>query len=1145
VISKAPFRWTIGLTLCLGLFCTIRDDNGNPAAPGSEQPETVDVNTAPDIIPSLIVTPDSAYVYPEDTLGIRVAVFGDSSGNDSLIPLTGYVVQAQTTHGSLIEDSLVSDGNGRVRFLFTASSAGNVEFTAECNNTEQTVRFEVTETPVQVQKLLQALPGRSILKADGRDSTVITVSVLNTFRNPIAGECVQFITSAGTVLGATDGCGNSGQSITDKYGVARAKLISSNVNDTAFITAFLVSDQSLSDEIDVIFQGMSIQFSSSNPKLRQGDTTVITATVLNASDLPAAKAPVFFQLADGDNSILRILSIDTMTNYEGVATARIRASDYGTDMLTVFAAGTKSTMQINVSALSMDLEIDKTILQTQTTDTAHIIATFTNANGSPLSNHTVKMSRSFKQKNDIDSSDVTSKKTNSSGQCTFTIPAIPWEGRMYITITGYDNTEGYTSTDTMLQFITTRVMTIRPPQPILADGVSKGAVQVIIKNSNGNPIVGDYINFSTTAGTITAQSQTNEDGKAVVYIISDRRNIEATVTATLESDPSKTQQTTVLFKGVEINALANPPGIRSSGEDSSIVLITLYDAASLPIVGERYNISKQKETTVLTRIDSVTNNEGEAHCKISGTGSGQDTLQISAAGAVTSVVINYSSNILEIKKGPNEACVADSSDSTLIIATYYEGDHSTRIGNAQMEISATVGNMDTVFARTFTTDNNGRIQFYLKNPHFAVTAKIFGIARTSSELTTSACEIYFKANNVARIDLAGTPEVITIDGGKAKIDAIAYDNLGNRVKDASISFNIVNGPSGGEYLDPPVSLTGDDGKATTYLISGKTPSTHRQVWITAGTFSSIKSDTVKFTIAGPPHYINIGSNILRGKDPKDGTFILPCAALVTDVNGNPVADGTEVTFSLKISGYVTYRTITRWYDYSATTNYWCEWYQELDTLIFPFEDFNDNYHLDPGEDRNRDGIANRGEDVNGDGIFNPGPPFEDINNDGIRQYSRSVPVEDRHVCGLNTDYFADQNGNGAWDPIEPLLDKDYFNAYQRLQADTALWNFTAYNAQDSADFAIIDSLDSVYTAQAEAAGGFDYDAPPYNGIADPNSAVSVKRTVETKDGKALNEILYGQSDALHIEVMIWAESQGVVTETPEQVILPIILSGDE
>ncbi|MBN1756684.1 MAG: Ig-like domain-containing protein [Chitinispirillaceae bacterium] len=1130
--------WSLALVLLLGLYCTIRDDNGNPVNPGSDQIDPTSTVTDTSLALSLIVSSDSAYVMPGDTLGITARVFTNDDAN-STAPFIGLRIVATCNSGSIIDDTVFTDSNGRARLYFTDTEPGEIEFTVTAGTVEQTLRFEVTEEPVQVQKLLQALPGESIIKADGVSYTTVAVSVLNSFRNPIVGECVQFITSAGTIVGEGSSCKTSGQSTTNENGVARARLISSNINDTAYITAYLVSDQSLSDEIEVVFQGMSIDLSASKTNVKTGDTIIITATVVNASDLPVAKTPIFFTFGDATSSKLSLLSRDSVTNYEGIAVARIRASTNGSDIVTVSAAGTKSTIQLNVSSLVIELELDKTILQTTATDTVSVTATFMNASGSTLSNRTVKMNRSFKTERDADTTDTLTRTTNSSGACTFSFPALTWEGIMRLNITGYDNSQGYASADTSVQFITTRVMTIRPPQPIPADGVTKGAVQVFIKNKSGNPVVGDFINFTTTAGVITARSETDEDGKAVAVLTSDRRNITATVTATLESDHSKTLSTTVVFKGVELTAAANPPSIRSNGIDSTKIKITLMDAARIPIMGERFNISKQQASTILAPLDSVTDNNGEATCVVTGTGSGQDTLQISSAGAIASVVINYSANILVIDTAAGQACIADSSDSTLITAVYLKGgNESAPISNATVDISVTAGTLDTIFARTLTTNSQGKISFYMRNPHFAVTATIFGLARSSSELTTGIFNLYFKANVVKTIDISGTPEVIATDGGRAKIDAYAFDNLGNRVKDAKISFNIVNGPSGGEYLDPPVAITGDDGKATTYLVSGKTPSTHRQVWITAGSFSTVKSDTVKFTIAGPPKYINIGYNILKGTNKNDGTFGLPCAAIVTDVNGNPVADGTEVTFSLKISGYVTYRKTSQWN--RDVDESWAFCYYEIDSVphVLPFEDFNDNYRLDPGEDRNRDGIANRGEDINGDGIFNPGPAFEDINGDGIRQCDFNTPVEFLNLCGTEL-LFSDFNKNGKFDPVEPLLNSTYQEIYTYLRADSVFF----IGPQNAADSALLDSLkrmDQEYINQSIAAGEFDIDETN-NGVPDPHTAVSIIRTVQTVGGKATNSILYGQSDATHIEVMIWAESQGVVTETPAQLVLPIVV----
>ena len=163
MITASHKLWTVGIIFLLGLFCTIRDDNGNPAAPGIDTPivEPLDVS----ITPSLFASPESAYVQPGDTLGIRVSVFTDTSRSDLMEPIASFLVTASCNRGQIIDDSLITDSNGRVRFLFTSTESGNVEFIIEGRNVRQTVRFEVTTTPVRVQKLLQAMPGSSVIKA--------------------------------------------------------------------------------------------------------------------------------------------------------------------------------------------------------------------------------------------------------------------------------------------------------------------------------------------------------------------------------------------------------------------------------------------------------------------------------------------------------------------------------------------------------------------------------------------------------------------------------------------------------------------------------------------------------------------------------------------------------------------------------------------------------------------------------------------------------------------------------------------------------------------------------------------------------------------------------------------------------------------
>ncbi len=304
--------------------------------------------------------------------------------------------------------------------------------------------------------------------------------------------------SAGTIIGNSPSCGN-GQSITGADGVAKAKLISSNINDTAYITAYLVSDKSLSDEAEIAFKGLSIKVTSDESNLVINDTAVITATVLNASSMPVSKAPIYFSLGAAAQSNLQILSMDSVTNYEGIAIVRVKALRNGSDVINISSSGAKSSLQINVSTLSLKLDLNKTVIQTMESDSAILTATFANAAAAPLANRVVKLSKAYKAEDGSDTTEVVTVSTNSAGKSSFVIKSLPYEGNMKLEIIAYDKTEGYASIDTMVQFITTRIMTIRAPEFVSADGSSKGPVTVTIKNRSGNPIVNDNILFSTTA----------------------------------------------------------------------------------------------------------------------------------------------------------------------------------------------------------------------------------------------------------------------------------------------------------------------------------------------------------------------------------------------------------------------------------------------------------------------------------------------------------------------------------------------------------------------------------------------------------------------------------------------------------------------
>ena len=1149
-MSAEPIRFTGALVLVGMLSCTIQDDLGSPVRPTGGDTTSTTVPVGPDqeeITPSLVASPDSAYVRVSDTLRISLRAFADSqvTAISPPYPNARITATASTTGDT---DTLVTDANGRALYRFTSDEAvDNVQVTFECRGVRQRVRFDVTDTPFQIQKMIRASADASSIKADGRSTTTINVKVINEDHNPVVGQAIQFVSTAGTIAGKNPPSKNkTGQSVTDNSGIARATLTSTEINDTAFITVFMVSDMSMSDETRVAFQGVTITLDVDSSNLKLGGRANLTAQLINGAGEPIGNTPIYMSLGGGDNSNLSFASgsVDTVTSFdEGIARATVVGNTAGTDSVIVHAVGVRQATKINVTDLLLNIGLDASSMQAKEGLFDTLRVKFTRSNGNPLSNKAIRVIRHYQNREGSPATDTLEQRTASEGTAKFAVAAVGWETIMRLEVIAFNRSNDIATAETSVKFIATRKMTINAtPIIIPADGSSHSTITVQIKNEDNNPISGDKLLFRSTAGLVAASATTDAKGKATTSLTSDRRNTIATVTALLASNPDSNLSIDVEFNGVELKASAGPPSINSSGKDTSTVLVTLVDAMKNAIVGEDIHFRKQQDETGIIVIDSLTNNRGEARIKVVGTGKGRDTISIEAAGASAKTVINYSSNHLTVDTVRNAGndYIADGESTTRMRVRYTRGDKTTAISGATIDVSVTVGEVDSVvFAKTYTTDNSGVVNFDIKNPQFASTATVFVTAKSKNEITTASNEVYFRASKIHRIKLVGTPEVISINGDRAQITATAFDTMGNRVKDAEIGFNIVSGPGGGEFLDPPKATSRIDGTGETYLVSGTIPSTFRQVGIVAGDFEGMKSDTVKFTIAGPPYAITIRRDIGEGTDNGDGTYSMGCVALVTDVNGNPVADGTEVTFSLKITGYNIFKPVVEYNHYYNEVNYYWHYSYVVDTVpeLLVFEDLNDNFRLDPGEDRNRDNVASRGEDLNGNGIAEFGPAFFDINLNGRRdRYPEPHrPYLRYHDADGNPVYdtiFVDYNGNNFRDFIEPLDDQAYLGAYERIRLGEGT----------SADSTTIDQMDAAYWAARDAVEGgkgFDIDWNQ-NGALDPITTAYLDRTVLTSNGKAPNMITYGQSDALRVRVMINAESQGITTDSPQEFVLPIL-----
>ena len=245
------------------------------------------------------------------------------------------------------------------------------------------------------------------------------------------------------------------------------------------------------------------------------------------------------------------------------------------------------------------------------------------------------------------------------------------------------------------------------------------------------------------------------------------------------------------------------------------------------------------------------------------------------------------------------------------------------------------------------------------------------------------------------------------------------------------------------------------------------------------------------------------------------TFEFFTGAVVQDVNGNAVADGTEVHFSATVTGAVyAVRIFDHWNGLGGTIESVKPAYRVV-TYDVPFEDINNNLKFDPGIDPDLDddnSILRRGEDRNGDGVFDWKPATHDFwfdfNGNGI--CDPGIGENDTVVVSGKT-LFADLNANGFRDKSEIIVDHG-----------------------------------TVGVCDEPASGDFPFierdvrDFLPEMQFRTNDYAVAIEVSAVTKNGVAHARLRYPRQFARRLKVSVNAEANGVRDRDGERFTLPVI-----
>lgn len=552
-----------------------------------------------------------------------------------------------------------------------------------------------------------------------------------------------------------------------------------------------------------------------------------------------------------------------------------------------------------------------------------------------------------------------------------------------------------------------------------ADNSDFAVVSVILTNENNNPAKGEQVLFTSDLGIIGQSATVDSTGRATVILRSAPVNGVCKVTAKAVGRNLE-ESTEILFSGVSLQLASSQTELKV-GELASLEA-SLKDASGNAIGGDAVTFTLSGPGTFdngNTTYSTVLKPDGKALVRISATAAGTVVAKAAALNTSDSIAVRFNTNSLTLTSSKSPLLVGGR-DSTLITATYRNGANQPVTGVAISFAS----NAGGISASTVVTDGSGRASTYLRSASFSGTATV----QASASGGSAQIQVDFTASTPASIKLSVTADNIGVNGGIATLRAVVSDAEGNLVSGQSVNFKLLKGPGGGESIVKPVVQT-QAGIAVSQLQAGSVPSNYRGTLVVA-TVGAL-ADTSKLTISGPAHLITVSrpedDSVPVGKAGTIGesTFEYFAGAVVQDINGNAVADGTEVHFSAVVTGMkIGTRVLDHWDGLGSVESVKAIYKPMMYDL--EFEDINNNFRIDAGIDLDLDqspGILRRGEDRNGDGVFDWDPflhdTWFDFNGNGI--CDPGVGENDTVVVEGKT-LFADLNANGFRDSSELFID---------------------------------------------------------------------------------------------------------------------------
>ncbi|NGA78780.1 inverse autotransporter beta domain-containing protein [Escherichia coli] len=197
----------------------------------------------------------------------------------------------------------------------------------------------------------------------------------------------------------------------------------------------------------------------------------------------------------------------------------------------------------------------------------------------------------------------------------------------------------------------------------LADGQEAVSYTLTLKTTDGKPLSGKNVTFTTTVGQLSrTQGTTDQNGQLSVQLTSTRAG-QAVVNASV--DGTTISAAPVTFENrLDSSIVVNKTSAVADGQDSIILTAVIRDAAGIPVAGQA--VTWHTDNGQFTQQDAVTNAAGAASATLTSTQAGNAQVSLSLNGTTTTVSaprVSFTQQLYLTLQAGRTTAVADGNDA--------------------------------------------------------------------------------------------------------------------------------------------------------------------------------------------------------------------------------------------------------------------------------------------------------------------------------------------------------------------------------------------------------------------------------------------------------------------------------------------------